>query len=184
MNSRIFRRPFSPDTMWIRLLAIPALLANSLIREMLAAPSTGGEERQTTRVLSCQPSTLSRDALGLTYIAEFLDRLLGLSTTDIRFRCIVASCAALGSPVFRLRLNVEVEGQEFWERFSRVRSKNLSALERECSQSDNTVLILGPPLADAIAERKPGLHNRRWTGQIETNIGGLIRRTKAELWVF
>ncbi len=122
-----------------------------------------------------------REGFSLRRIKEFIDRLYNLSDNDISFRTIICPTNAFYSRVFRRFQKNEVEGEQFWEHYSRIH-KYFKKLEEKHSTMNNLVLLVGnettPIPSDSI-----NLDQKVWQGEIETVIAAGYFKTKGELWI-
>lgn len=122
-----------------------------------------------------------REGFSLRKIEEFIDRLYNLSDNDISFRTIICPTNAFYSRVFRRFQKNEVEGEQFWEHYSRIH-KFFKNLEEEFSSMNNLVLIIGNETTP-IQSESLNLDQKVWQGQIETVIAAGYFKTNGELWI-
>ncbi len=111
---------------------------------------------------------------------EFIDRLYSFSTSEIAFRVVVCPANAFYSKLFKRFQRTEVEGEQFWEHYSRVH-KRFKELEDKFDSNKNLVHVIGNE-SSPISSDKLNLNQKLWEGQIETVIAAGYYKTLAELW--
>lgn len=120
-----------------------------------------------------------KPGFSLRRVREFIDRLYNLSSFEISFRAIVCSTNVFYSKVFKRFQRTEVEGEQFWEHFSRSQ-KRFKELELKYDSHKNLVLFLGNE-STPIPNDKFKVNKMLWEGQIETNIAAGYFKTIAQL---
>lgn len=123
----------------------------------------------------------AKDGFSLRRIREFIDRLFALSNSQIAFRVIVSPANAFYSKVFKRFQRTEVEGETFWEHYSRIHKK-FKELEAKFDEYKNLVLIIGNE-SSPIQSDKLDLKQRIWNDQIETVIAAGYFKTIGEIWI-
>jgi hypothetical protein len=111
---------------------------------------------------------------------EFIDRLFSYSTSEISFRVIACPTNAFYSRVFKRFQRTEVEGEQFWEHYSRIH-KRFKILEEKYDSKSNLILVIGNE-SIPVASDKLSLHRKLWEGEIETVIAAGYFKTYGELW--
>ncbi|MBO3696973.1 phosphoribosyltransferase family protein [Roseivirga sp. E12] len=115
-------------------------------------------------------------------IKEFIDRLYSFSTESISFRMIVSPTNVFHSDVFKRFRSTEVEGEHFWEHYSRVH-KFFKHLEDKFESHKNLVLFIGNNETIDFNMEGSGLFSEKlWQGEIETVIAAGHFKTYGELW--
>lgn len=114
-------------------------------------------------------------------VREFLDRLYSFSTSDVSFRAIVCPANVFHTKVFKRFKRTEVEGELFWEHYSRVH-KRFKELELKYESCKNLVLIIGNETSPVLSDQL-NLKQKVWEGEIETLIAAAYFKTYGELWV-
>lgn len=122
----------------------------------------------------------SKLGFSIKRVREFLDRLFSNANSKIAFRVIAIPTNAFYSEVFRRFEKSEVEGERFWEHFSRVRKK-LKEIEGTFALHKNLVLVIGNE-SIPVASKRLNLKQKLWEDTIETLIAGAYYKTKGELW--
>lgn len=123
----------------------------------------------------------AKPGFSLRRVKEFIDRLYGFATSEIAFRAIVCPTNAFYSKVFKRFQRTEVEGEQFWEHYSRVQ-KYFKKLEEKYDTNKNLVLVIGNDSTPAASD-KLNLKSKIWNGQIETVIAAGYFKTFGELWI-
>ena len=114
-------------------------------------------------------------------VRDFIDRLYNLSSNEISFRVIACPANAFYSKVFKRFQRTEVEGEQFWEHYSRVH-KFFKDLETKYESHKNLVLVIGNE-STPVASNKFELKQKLWKDQIETVIAAGYFKTFGELWI-
>ena len=122
-----------------------------------------------------------REGFSLRRIKEFIDRLYNLSDKDMSFRTIICPTNAFYSRVFRRFQRNEVEGEQFWEHYSRIH-KYFKKLEEQFNAMNNLVLLIGNETTP-IQSNSFNLDQKVWQGEIETVIAAGYFKTHGELWI-
>jgi len=111
---------------------------------------------------------------------EFITRLYELSNSDISFRAIICPANAFHSHLFKRFQRTEVEGDIFWEHFSRIQKK-FSELELKFKSYRNLVLFVRNEFT-SLDEEKFSFKQKLWSGELETSIAASYIKTYGELW--
>jgi hypothetical protein len=122
----------------------------------------------------------AKSGFSLRRVREFVDRLYELSNSDISFRMIICPANAFYSHVFKRFQRTEVEGELFWEHFSRIQKK-FGELELKNPSHRNLVLFVRNEFT-SVDEEKFSLKQKLWSGEIETSIAASYIKTYGELW--
>lgn len=123
----------------------------------------------------------SKKGFNLRRVSDFLDRLYAHADEDIYFRSIVTPCDAYHSHVFRRFKSIEVEGEQFWEHYSRI-SKQFKDLETKYADYGNLLLIVDDTFSNNLNDSIKIKVNKLWEGELTTDIAGLKISNKCVLW--
>lgn len=122
----------------------------------------------------------SKVGFSIRRVREFIDRLFSFSTSEISFRVIACPTNVFYSKVFKRFQRTEVEGEQFWEHYSRIH-KRFKILEEKFNSQKNLILVIGNE-STPVSSDKLNLNRKLWEGEIETVIAAGYFKTYGELW--